>query len=188
MTASRKFLHPAAAVLLTSVAFIGGTAAQAPEGTRGSASNPPPLSHTFRVPKNLKVLPKDLSGQQVNDLMEEWVRSLGVRCDSCHAEATETTVADDDSNLNFADDSKAMKIIARSMYKMTEEINSIHIAKIEGSGIRVTCGTCHRGHVCPEPFVPPSEDAPSSSFHSAYSTGRYKPSVRPALKSVQKRS
>jgi hypothetical protein len=171
MTGSLQFLKPAAAVLLTSVAFIGGTAAQAPEGARGS--NPPPMARTFRVPKNLKVLPSDLSGQQVNDIMEEWARSLGVRCDSCHAEATETTVADDDSNLNFADDSKPMKTIARAMYGMTEEINSIHIAKIEGSGMPVTCGTCHRGHVSPEPFVAPSShDAPPSSVPSARSTGR----------------
>lgn len=172
MTASLQFLKPFAAVLITSGAFIGGTAAQAPEGARGSASNSPTLARTFRVPKNLKVLPRDLSGQQVNDIMEEWGRSLGVRCDSCHAEATETTVADDDSNLNYADDSKQMKIIARAMYGMTEEINSIHIAKIEGSGMPVTCGTCHRGHVSPEPFVVPSHDAPPSRLSSPPSTGR----------------
>ena len=173
MTASLKSLMPTAAVLLTSVAFIGGTAAQAPEGVRGSAVNPPPLSRTFRTPRNLKVLPRDLSGQQVNDLMKGWSFSLGVRCDACHAEATETIAADDDSNLNYADDSKQMKIIARNMYRMTEEINNIHIAKLEGSGMPVTCGTCHRGHISPEPFVAAPQDVPPSSARSAYSTSRY---------------
>jgi Photosynthetic reaction centre cytochrome C subunit len=172
MTASLRFLQPVVAVLLTSVAFMGGTGAQAPEGARNSAGKPPPLSRTFHAPRNLKVLPRDLSGQQVNEIMEGWARSLGVRCDSCHAEATEITVADDESNLNYADDSKQMKIIARSMYKMTEEINSIHIAKIEGSGMPVTCGTCHRGHVSPEPFIAPSHDAPPSNVRSAISTNR----------------
>jgi len=155
MTSSFRFVLPVGAVLLASVAVIAGTAAQAPEGTKAASSNQPPLSRTFRTPRNLKVFPKELSGRQVNSIMEEWSRSLGVRCDACHAEATETLVADDDSNLNFADDSKPMKTIARSMYGMTEEINSIHIAKIEGSGVPVTCGTCHRGHISPEPFVSP---------------------------------
>jgi hypothetical protein len=155
MTSSFRFLLPVGAVLLASVAVIVGTAAQAPEGAKAAASNAPPLSRTFRAPRNLKVFPKELSGRQVNSIMEEWSRSLGVRCDACHTEATETLAADDDSNLNFADDSKPMKAIARSMYGMTEEINSIHIAKIEGSGIPVTCGTCHRGHISPEPFVSP---------------------------------
>jgi hypothetical protein len=154
MTSSFRSLLPVGAVLLISVAVIVGTVAQAPEAAK-AAGSPPPLSRTFRAPRNLKVLPKDLSGRQVNSIMEEWSRSLGVRCDACHAEATETLPADDDSNLNFADDSKPMKIIARNMYGMTEEINSIHIAKIEGSGIPVTCGTCHRGHISPEPFVSP---------------------------------
>jgi hypothetical protein len=108
----------------------------------------------------------------VNDVMKAWSFSLGVRCDACHAEATETLVADDDSNLNFADDSKPMKTIARSMYGMTEDINSIHIAKIEGSGIPVTCGTCHRGHISPEPFVSPSQDGPTSREPGAHPIGR----------------
>jgi hypothetical protein len=164
MMASFRFLQIAAVVLLTSVAVVGGTAAQAPAGERASADKATPMSHTFRAPSNLKVLPRNLSGRQVNDIMEEWSRSLGVRCDCCHSEATETIVADDDSNLNFADDSKPMKILARNMYAMTEEINSIHIAKIEGSGIPVTCGTCHRGHISPEPFVSPSHDPPPSNL------------------------
>jgi len=163
MLASFGFLHRAVVTVLTSVAIISGTAAQSTGGAGASTANPPPESRTFRVPRNLKVLPRDLLGQQVNSIMEDWSRSLGVRCDACHAEATETLVADDNSNLNFADDSKPMKTIARSMCGMTEEINNIYIAKIEGSGIPVTCGTCHRGNISPEPaFVPPAAQ-PSSS-------------------------
>jgi Photosynthetic reaction centre cytochrome C subunit len=106
--------------------------------------------------------------------MEEWSRSLGVRCDACHAEATEIVAADDDSNLNYAEDSKQMKIIARNMSAITEEINSVHIAKIEGSGMPVTCGTFHRGHISPEHFVAPSHDGPTSRDPSSYSTGKYR--------------
>ncbi len=157
--ASFGFLLLAITVLPTSFAVIGATQTQVPEGARASVSKAPPMARAFRAPRNLKVFPKNSSGIQVNDTMEEWSRSLGVRCDSCHTEANETIVADDGSNLNFADDSKSMKLLAREMYAMTEEINSIHIAKIEGSGIPVTCGTCHRGHISPEPFAAPSQDA-----------------------------
>ena len=43
------------------------------------------------------------------------------------------------------------------MYKMVEDINSNYISKIDSSGAPVTCGTCHRGHLSPEPFVPAKE-------------------------------
>ena len=61
-----------------------------------------------------------------------------------------------------------MKGTARIMYEMTEEINSNYVAKVEGSGMPVTCGTCHRGEISPEPFTmqppaePPAAQAPSS--------------------------
>ncbi len=45
-----------------------------------------------------------------------------------------------------------MKAVARLMYTMTEEINSKYIATVNGSGMPVTCGTCHRGAVSPELF------------------------------------
>jgi len=38
---------------------------------------------------------------------------------------------------------------------MVEEINANYISKIDSSGEPVTCGTCHRGHLGPEPFAAP---------------------------------
>ena len=35
--------------------------------------------------KNVKVLPKTLTDQQLHMVMREWAMSLGVRCDFCHA-------------------------------------------------------------------------------------------------------
>jgi hypothetical protein len=60
--------------------------------------------------------------------------------------------------LNFADDSKPQKATARLMVRMVQEINAQYIGKIEtkidASGEGVKCGTCHRGHLNPEPYVP----------------------------------
>ncbi|SPE19088.1 Cytochrome c family protein (modular protein) [Candidatus Sulfotelmatomonas gaucii] len=127
--------------------FARASLSQAPQGPQLA----PP--RTFPAPTNLKVLPEDLSGQQVHDIMEHWAGSLGTQCDSCHAEDQENAAPDGHPRLNFADDSKPMKAVARLMYRMTEEINNNYIPKGRGSDIPVTCGTCHRGRVSPEPFT-----------------------------------
>ena len=132
-------------------------AGQAPAGSQSTAGDPPSPPRAYAAPANLKVLPKDTTGQQVHDLMEEWERSLGIDCNSCHAEDLDNLGPDGRPRLNFADDSKPMKAVARTMYTMTEEINRSYLAKIDSSGAPVTCGTCHRGHLGPEPFVTPPE-------------------------------
>lgn len=125
----------------------------------GAAGNSPPDPlRAFPAPTNLKVLPKDMTGQQVHDVMVRWSAELGVECRACHTGDPGIVVTGGPSHDRFAEDSKAMKQAARIMYIMTEEINRNHIAKVEGSGLPVTCGTCHRGHVGPEPFtVQPAE-------------------------------
>jgi len=143
----------AAVVLLAGAALMLSTAAQAPQST---GTNAPP--RIYPAPTNLKVLPKDMTGQQVHEVMEQWVAALGTHCDSCHAEDREEVSADGRPRLNFADDSKPMKRVARTMYLMTEEINTKYVASIDSSGAPVTCGSCHRGHLGPEPFVGPASD------------------------------
>ena len=122
----------------------------------------PDSARAFPAPSNLKVLPKTLTGEQVHDIMESWSRDLGVRCVACHANAPEGKSAASSPPLAFADDSKPMKDIARLMYTMTEQINGNFIAKVEGSGMPVTCGTCHRGNVSPDGFAPTLEQANGS--------------------------
>jgi len=151
----------AVALLLAAAVFAVSMAAQAPQGPQSEAGNPssPPPPRTFPAPTNLKVLPKNLTGQQVHDIMKQWEASLGIQCGSCHAEDPDNTGPDGQPRLKFADDSKPMKSVARAMYTMTEEINSNYIAKLEGSGMPVSCGTCHRGHVSPDPFEAPLQQA-----------------------------
>ena len=143
------------AALLVAVACLIPMAAQALQ-TGAATATPQPAS--FPAPINLKVLPKDLTGQQVHDLMEQWKVGLGMSCSACHAEDKERVNQNGRPLLDFPDDSKPEKTTARLMYTMTEEINQKYIARIDSSGAPVTCGTCHRGRVGPDPFVASSDD------------------------------
>lgn len=136
---------------LVAATVLTCTAAQAPQ-------NVPTASSERAVQKpssltNLKVLPGNLTNQQLQDVMEQWTVSLNVQCNACHAYDGDKLNSDGTPKLNFADDSKQMKLVARFMVTMTDQINDSYIAKLEGSGLPVTCGTCHRGRIAPEPFT-----------------------------------
>jgi hypothetical protein len=148
---------PAAAVaLLTAALFAATSIAQSPQAAP-PAGGPPPEQHNHPAPTNLKVLPKNLTGQQVHDIMEGWEGELGVHCSTCHTADPKNLGPNGRPRLNFADDSKEEKTTARLMLQMTEDINKNYVAKVPNSDMPVTCGTCHRGHLGPEPFVAPPE-------------------------------
>ncbi len=158
MKSTSLSLPAAAMVLLTAAVFAIATVAQAPQATPPPAGSP--LPRVYPAPTNLKVLPKNLSGQQVHEIMDQWEGALGAHCNTCHTPDPNNIAPNGRPRLNFADDSKKEKATARLMFTMTEEINRNYIAKIDSSGAPVTCGTCHRGHLGPEPFVIPREDGP----------------------------
>jgi len=154
-------LSVAAAVLFATVVFAVSIAAQAPQAApapKPAPGGPPPRD--FPAPTNLKVLPKNLTGQQVHDIMEQWAGSLGAHCSNCHAPDPKNIGPNGRPRLNFADDSKEEKLTARVMYKMTEDINVNYVSKVPSSDEPVTCGTCHRGHLGPEHFEIPKDDGP----------------------------
>ena len=160
------FLPATATALLTAAIFAVTTAvatvaqaSQASQSQQPAASTPSPHSqHTHPAPTNLQVLPKTMTGEQVHELMEKWEGSLGVHCSTCHAADPKNIGPNGRPRLNYADDSKPEKATARLMYKMTEDINMNYVSKVPSSEVPVTCGTCHRGHLGPEPFVIPSDD------------------------------
>jgi hypothetical protein len=156
-------LPMAATAMLTAVLFAVTTVAQVPEAAPGQ--QPPPAGaprppRTYPAPTNLKVLPKNLTGQQVHEIMEKWEGSLGAHCNTCHTPDPKDIGPNGRPRLNFADDSKEEKLTARLMYKMTEDINVNYVSKVPNSDTPVTCGTCHRGHLGPEPFVIPDDNGP----------------------------
>lgn len=146
----------AATALLLAATFAATTVAQAPQ----AAPNVSPPPRTYPAPTNLKVLPKTLTGQQVHEIMEQWEGSLGAKCSTCHTADPNNIGPNGRPRLNFADDAMPEKSTARLMFKMTEEINKNYISMIDSSGAGVTCGTCHRGHLGPEPYVIPPEHGP----------------------------
>ncbi|MEO6805862.1 MAG: c-type cytochrome [Edaphobacter sp.] len=101
-------------------------------------------------PTNLKVLPKTMTGDDVIKLMHQFTGDLGVECEFCHARNPET------KRLDFASDANPVKNEARVMIRMTEDINTKYLTQIadHDSANAVTCGTCHRGMMMPETFVP----------------------------------
>ena len=158
-----SFLTQAACTLFAAGLIIAASVAQTPQSAPAATPNaqPPagaPPKRTYDAPKNLQVLPKNLTGEQVHEIMELWEGSLGAHCSTCHAPDPKNIGPNGRPRLNFADDSKPEKETARKMYLMTEGINLNTISKIDNSGAAVTCGTCHRGHLGPEPYVIPKED------------------------------
>lgn len=103
--------------------------------------------------KNLKVLPKSISGDNLHKVMEEWEHSLGVHCNFCHVRNEET------KKMDWASDAKPEKEMARDMYKMMNKINQKYFhAKKDSLGMimqsGINCNTCHRGTAHPEVVIP----------------------------------
>ncbi|HVU46210.1 MAG TPA: c-type cytochrome [Terracidiphilus sp.] len=156
-----SLIAPTAAVALFAAAvFAASTVAQAPQGPPPEGARPP---RSYPAPTNLKVLPKDLTGQQVHEIMEHWAGDLGVHCDTCHAADPNNLGPNGRPRLNFASDEKDEKQMARIMYTMTEDLKKNYVAKVAAidkmaePAAPVTCGTCHRGHLDPEAYTPAPE-------------------------------
>ena len=131
-----------------------------PTGSAGSSTpqtgTGPHARRPLPKPVNLKVLPKDISREDLIKLMRGYAGSLGVECNFCHAVNPQT------HKLDFPSDAKEDKATARTMIAMTHTINEQYMSQVHDPDAmpedkHVTCGTCHRGHSMPEHFVPPPE-------------------------------
>ena len=96
--------------------------------------------------KNLRVLPKNISHDELDSIMDGFKAALGVKCSFCHVPSKT-----DPKKMDFASDDKDHKIIAREMMAMTTKLNKRYFSKHqEKHGVAaVQCATCHRGK--PEP-------------------------------------
>ena len=104
--------------------------------------------HKDEKPQNLKVLPKDISEEELHNVMRNYSRVLGVRCNYCHE--SQPVEGQERPKFDFASDKKHEKEIAREMIQMTADINSKYLGKIgDGRLEQITCVTCHHGAAKP---------------------------------------
>jgi hypothetical protein len=112
----------------------------------GIAATKPPEEHKFT---NLKILPKNISMQDLDKVMDGFKEALGVKCGFCHAPSADST----NHHLDFASDAKPEKNIARKMMKMSAKINKKYFSYAKNEqGVSVpavVCMTCHHGHEHP---------------------------------------
>ena len=114
-----------------------------------AASSPTAKKPVEQHYTNLKVLPKDISSKELQEIMtDDFEDGLGVTCGFCHA------AAKDGHGLDFASDAKPEKEISRVMMRMTLRLNKkyfkIKHARLGSSVLTVTCNTCHKGTAFPE--------------------------------------
>jgi hypothetical protein len=111
-----------------------------------AAIEPAPKKSEF---KNLQVLPKDISSKDLKHIMvDEFQDGLGVGCGYCHVKIDGSLL------LDYASDEKPEKEIARSMIRMTLEINRNYFEMekpaIGDEAMVISCSSCHRGTAHPE--------------------------------------
>jgi Photosynthetic reaction centre cytochrome C subunit len=99
-------------------------------------------------PRNLKVLPKDISDHALDSFMSSYSKALGVGCDFCHVQ-----VKGPPDSLNFVSDVNPMKEQARKMMRLTIQLNKDYFyfdtTRIPVYLNVVSCITCHRGDPMP---------------------------------------
>ena len=89
--------------------------------------------------KNLKVLPKDITKDEMTLIMKGLKTALGVKCSYCHAE-----MKGNPGKLDFASDENKHKNNARDMMRMTNRINKKFFK--DDSAAKISCYTCHNGN------------------------------------------
>ncbi len=96
------------------------------------------------TPKNVTVLPKDITPKELAATMRGYTSALGVRCTYCHVGEE----GRDFSEYDFASDAKPAKMKARTMITMVEAVNDKYLSQLNketSHGVKVSCATCHHG-------------------------------------------
>jgi hypothetical protein len=93
--------------------------------------------------KNLQVLPKNITADSLDKIMDGFNAGLGVDCKFCH------TWNQDIYKMEFDKDTKPEKEIARKMMRMTMEVNKKYFQfneEVTAAQVQaITCYTCHKG-------------------------------------------
>jgi len=104
--------------------------------------------------KNLKILPQDITPQQLDSVMAHFSDALNVSCDFCHVKPKNPN-----DDPDYASDDNKHKLVARQMMEMTYEINDKYFdytgaKRTIETPLMVTCYSCHNGNKVPETQAP----------------------------------
>ncbi len=112
-----------------------------------------PFQQEKPVYKNLKVLSKNISDDDMDYVMETFSVNLGTNCLFCHPGKQNGT----EYKFDYVTDELRNKRIARDMLRMTMKLNkkyfNIRLTGLMNTRGRVWCKTCHQGN--PVPILPP---------------------------------
>lgn len=146
---------------LALILVLGCTSAS--QQSQQPAAAAPSASQAQSQFKNLQVFPKDIPRDDLIAAMRGFTRGLGVKCNHCHV----VTATEPKEVLDFPNDAKEEKKVARVMIQMVSQINGTWLPRVEAAEgehvtaeeieTRVSCWTCHRGKT--EPEVPPAPEA-----------------------------
>ena len=94
--------------------------------------------------KNLQVLNKNISKDELKKTMEGFAAQLGVKCQFCHVDE------------QYEKDDKKQKADARKMIKLVAEMKTRkpEFFKTTVKDNALQCSMCHRGRPQPEAYVP----------------------------------
>jgi hypothetical protein len=98
----------------------------------------------------------------MDSVMKSFTVALGVKCNFCHVRMN-----DEQKTWNFASDSNNHKKIARTMMRMTGDLNKkyfdVRNSRELTADLEVTCYTCHGGKAHPAKFPPAPKPAGDST-------------------------
>lgn len=105
--------------------------------------------------KNLKVLSKNISDEDMDFVMETFSTNLGSNCLFCHPGKQNGT----EFSIDYVTDVLQNKRIARDMLRMTMKLNkkffNTKLTGLMNTRGKIWCKTCHRGS--PIPILPPAK-------------------------------
>src|SRR5450631_644698 len=105
--------------------------------------------------KNLKVLSKNISDEDMDFVMQSFGVNLGANCLFCHPGKQTGT----EFSIDYVTDVLQNKRIARDMLKMTIKLNKKYfnttLTGLMNTRGKIWCKTCHQGS--PVPLLPPAK-------------------------------
>jgi hypothetical protein len=139
----RAFAYVAAAVAACTITV----AAQQPV-----AGTPEPDWKPTEI-KNLTVLPKTMSPDDVMKVMRAWNAALNVDCVFCHVGQVGKPL----STFDFASDNKKRKEVSRVMLKAAMAMNETFKTIESDEPVTIQCSTCHKRNRHPDADLPPEQ-------------------------------